>query len=561
MSNRIDQIRYIQGDSPTIDIDKVPLESTIRSIRVSQRTHTSDNKEDNRTGIQLDKEVKESIREEERSSLVDRKEKRVFNEHGIKRSIRSSKGMHSLSVLFILLAEFFERFAYYGIKSMLFVYLSIFFGYSRERSISYVHGFVFLSYLSTLLGGLLSDKVFGKYITIGLFLICYIVGAFFLIGSALIRSGRLLSVGLVLVAGSAGGIKPSISSLGGDQFDKDDVKSISFFFNVFYFSVNASSALALFFMPLLVLRPCLDHDTCFSFGFSFSFISLCLALIVFIGIPVHRLIAMIKKNRTTLWYSTSKSSKLPLTKTTEESDSITDRSEKNRDSRIPDLSSALISKVDMPIRTSSTGILEIIKGILPLSVGWMMYDQQSSTWIYQGRKLNQIVTSLGYSFTISPVQLQVLNAIVLVCILPFFNQITKRILNYLSLSSRSESKMIYGMVFFSLAFLLSSVLEISLVFTKNISILWQIPQIVLLTIGEAFIGTTGLEYSYTMASDNSKALVLSLWYLNMALGNLIVIVLTYLFKFLGLPLANQSLLYLSLGLFTTAYMSVPNLTH
>ena len=77
---------------------------------------------------------------------------------------------------FILGSEFCERYAYYGLRSILPLYLTYFIGFDEDSSTVIYHAFVTLSYLFALLGGAIADGYLGKFKTI-LYLSCiYAVG-------------------------------------------------------------------------------------------------------------------------------------------------------------------------------------------------------------------------------------------------------------------------------------------------------------------------------------------------------------------------------------------------
>uniref|UniRef100_A0A1I7UN98 Oligopeptide transporter 1 n=2 Tax=Caenorhabditis tropicalis TaxID=1561998 RepID=A0A1I7UN98_9PELO len=64
----------------------------------------------------------------------------------------------------------------------------------------------------------------------------------------------------------------------------------------------------------------------------------------------------------------------------------------------------------------------------------------------------------------------------------------------------------------------------SLVCHNRVSILWQIPQYVIITAGEVMFSITGLEFAYTEASPQLKSVVQALWLFTTAVGDLIVVV-------------------------------------
>lgn len=57
-------------------------------------------------------------------------------------------------------------------------------------------------------------------------------------------------LGLFIIAVGTGGIKPCVSSFGGDQFDTYQVVMVALFFSVFYFAINVGSVIATFVAPL-----------------------------------------------------------------------------------------------------------------------------------------------------------------------------------------------------------------------------------------------------------------------------------------------------------------------
>ena len=59
-------------------------------------------------------------------------------------------------------------------------------------------------------------------------------------------------LGLALIAIGTGGIKPCVSSFGGDQFKlPEQARQLQTFFSVFYFSINAGSLISTVLTPVL----------------------------------------------------------------------------------------------------------------------------------------------------------------------------------------------------------------------------------------------------------------------------------------------------------------------
>ncbi|XP_023179623.2 peptide transporter family 1 isoform X2 [Drosophila hydei] len=58
----------------------------------------------------------------------------------------------------------------------------------------------------------------------------------------------------------------------------------------------------------------------------------------------------------------------------------------------------------------------------------------------------------------------------------------------------------------------------------TLSILWQLPQIVIMTAAEIMFSVTGLEFSFTQAPTSMKSVLQACWLLSVAIGNMIVVI-------------------------------------
>lgn len=59
---------------------------------------------------------------------------------------------------------------------------------------------------------------------------------------------------------------------------------------------------------------------------------------------------------------------------------------------------------------------------------------------------------------------------------------------------------------------------------NSLSMLWLIPQYVIMTLGEVMYSVTGLEFSYSQAPESMKSVLQACWQLTVAIGNLIVVI-------------------------------------
>uniref|UniRef100_A0A1I7TXQ6 Oligopeptide transporter 1 n=1 Tax=Caenorhabditis tropicalis TaxID=1561998 RepID=A0A1I7TXQ6_9PELO len=69
---------------------------------------------------------------------------------------------------------------------------------------------------------------------------------------------------------------------------------------------------------------------------------------------------------------------------------------------------------------------------------------------------------------------------------------------------------------------------LQIVQSNSVSILWQIPQIMVITAAEILFSVTGYEFAYSQSAPSMKALVQALWLLTTAIGDMIIVIITLL---------------------------------
>uniref|UniRef100_A0AAY4CG87 Solute carrier family 15 member 1a n=1 Tax=Denticeps clupeoides TaxID=299321 RepID=A0AAY4CG87_9TELE len=173
---------------------------------------------------------------------------------------------YPVSIFFIVVNEFCERFSYYGMRAVLVLYFKYFLLWDEDLATSIYHAFVALCYLTPILGAIVADSWLGKFRTIIYLSIVYAIGQIVMAVSAIHditdtdRNGTpdnmtfhvaLSMLGLVLIALGTGGIKPCVSAFGGDQFEEHQTTQRSTFFSVFYLCINAGSLLSTIITPIL----------------------------------------------------------------------------------------------------------------------------------------------------------------------------------------------------------------------------------------------------------------------------------------------------------------------
>src|SRR2546425_4900197 len=160
-------------------------------------------------------------------------------------------------VPFIVGNEAAERFSYYGMNSILVIFMTKHLLDAQGRpdhmtepqADAWYHTFVSCLYFLPLLGAFLGDAVLGKYRTILFLSIVYCFGHLAL---AVDHTRLGLTISLGLIALGAGGIKPCVSANVGDQFGASNQHLLSRVFSWFYFSINFGAAFSTQLIPWLL---------------------------------------------------------------------------------------------------------------------------------------------------------------------------------------------------------------------------------------------------------------------------------------------------------------------
>ena len=161
-------------------------------------------------------------------------------------------------VPYIIGNEAAERFSFYGMRSILIVFMTQYvvtrggaadhMGNAEARQ--YFAMFVSAVYFMPIFGAILAEGFLGKYTTIFWLSIVYCFGHFALALDDT-RMGLLLGLGLISLG--SGGIKPCVSANVGDQFGESNKHLLSKVFGWFYFSINAGSFISTILCPVLLI--------------------------------------------------------------------------------------------------------------------------------------------------------------------------------------------------------------------------------------------------------------------------------------------------------------------
>ncbi|KAL6642567.1 hypothetical protein ACP70R_020748 [Stipagrostis hirtigluma subsp. patula] len=158
----------------------------------------------------------------------------------------------------ILGVEFCECMVFFAISKNLVTYLTTVLHESKVAAARNVSAWVGACFLMPLFGAFIADTYWGRYWTIIVFVLVYIIAMLILIASASLQvfssssnhgdvHRAMVYLGLYLVAIASGGVKPCTSTFGADQFDINDPVEVAkkgSFFNWYYFLISTSSLLS-----------------------------------------------------------------------------------------------------------------------------------------------------------------------------------------------------------------------------------------------------------------------------------------------------------------------------
>ncbi|XP_013877668.1 solute carrier family 15 member 1b [Austrofundulus limnaeus] len=371
---------------------------------------------------------------------------------------------YPISIFFIVVNEFCERFSYYGMRAVLVLYFKYFLQWDDDFATTIYHTFVALCYLTPILGAIIADSWLGKFKTIVYLSIVYAVGQVVMAVGAihditdLDKDGTpdnmafhiaLSVVGLILIALGTGGIKPCVAAFGGDQFEDDQEKQRSTFFSIFYLSINAGSLLSTVITPILRAQKCGIHtqQQCYPLAFGVPAALMVVALIVFIVgsgmynkvppagnilVKVCKCISFAIKNR-----FRHRSPEYP------KRDHWMDWAEEKYDK-------LLIAQVKM--------VLKVLFLYIPLPMFWALFDQQGSRWTLQA-------TTMDGNFglmVIQPDQMQTVNPILILVLVPIMDSVVYPLVSKCKLNFTPLKRMTVGMFLAALAFVSAALVQIKI---------------------------------------------------------------------------------------------------
>jgi POT family proton-dependent oligopeptide transporter len=413
---------------------------------------------------------------------------------------------HPPAIWFFFWGEFAERSSYYGMRAILFLYMTQVIRYSDTHATPLYSAFKMACYFLPLLGGWLADRWFGRYWTIVGFSVPYVLGHFIL-G---IPNEVALLIALALLAGGSGVIKPNISTLLGQTYDekrpgKERLRSAAFLW--FYFAINVGALISQLALPEIRQRYIRAHLSpelqeqaaelarrgediakiappevvadAYRVAFQFPAWLMVISLTVFAA--GKRFYALEKREHHVL--------------TPEE-------------------------------RRLQWQTLVRLFGIFALVIlFWTGYEHNDTLWVAFIRDYVNLQIP-GLSRPIAPDQLQFLNALFVIILIPTFNIVFALLDPDVKIFTQMR-KVLAGFALTALAIGIMSLAGFRAQGqSEKVSFLWPASAYIVLTFGEVLLYGTMLELAYTAAPKSMKGFITACFLLTNTLGNFVNILWT-----------------------------------
>ncbi|CAF0999994.1 unnamed protein product [Adineta steineri] len=460
-----------------------------------------------------------------------------------------------LSAWLIVVCELCERFAFYGLSGPFQNYIQFpeakgnntqpgALDRGQQTATAITTYFQFFAYLTPIAGAILADQFWGKYKTIMVACIIYMVGLLVLVLTSIppsIHAGVAfpgLIIAITIIGLGTGGVKSNVSPLMAEQYTVtksvvreikgkkkiiDPKITVQSMFNWFYWAINigAISSIATtniekyhsfwlaYLVPLVV--------------FTGSIIVLIVGRKRYILTPptgslllrAGRVLMKAIRMRSKLGKRVDRPHFLDYAK--EIPSSPINEDEQNTVAQLSE--NQFIDDFKQAIRACRV--------FLFYPFYWICYNQLSTNLVSQAAQMN-----------VGPLPndvLQNIDPLVLIVFIPIFDKVIYPTLRRFKIKFPSIVRITCGFICVSIAMAWAAFVQHQIYstgpnydFTKpcpgcprfnNIVVAWQIPTYFFIAISEIFASITGLEYAFTQAPASMKSIVMSLYLFTSAIGS------------------------------------------
>ncbi|KAK7076255.1 hypothetical protein SK128_027938 [Halocaridina rubra] len=354
------------------------------------------------------------------------------------------------SSFFILAGYLLERFVYYGLFGAAVFYMQRMLGFTSSSASMVKAVMEGLIYLAPIAGAVLADTYLGKARTVFLMCCGYTVGAAIYSLSSItpimssVGAAQFTGIiGLLVLGLCAGLMKAVYSSLGADQFkvpeQREEQKR---FFYAFYWMINAGAFAGQFMTSQLRDTVQCFGDDCYFLPYAILVVLMVVSTAIFAAgrsryiesPPDTMLIGAIKCTYYAIKKSWDKDNRKPV-------EHWIDRSQDKYDAQ-------LIKDVKLTLRVL------LLFCCFPLF--WALFFQTSTGMIFQAKRLDGFIGS----YRVPPEMTSSVNALLILTLIPLFDQLLYPILDRIGVMTTNTSRMIVGMCFAVSSFIVYAIVNI-----------------------------------------------------------------------------------------------------
>lgn len=453
-----------------------------------------------------------------------------------------------------------ERFSFYGMRSILFVYIvdlytqsGHFGGGIDDLATAHYHLFTAGVYALPMIGAIIADRLLGKYRTIIYLSLVYCLGHAVLA----VTEGSIygLWAGLGLIAVGSGGIKPCVSAHVGDQFGRGNWFRLRSVYQIFYFIINLGAMISMLLIPWLLDRY--GASVAFALPGILMFIATAAFWAgrnVFIHVPAQpagRLGMLDTLSSVALFMSvghlffTGAAGVEVVAAATlgflalgvllfawRQRISPDDgfltvmlysigRFLKARAGERRSFFAPAVERFGRETAEGPIAVLKIGSVFLLVSVFWALFDQTGSSWVRQAQMMDPRIWG---DIEALPSQIQALNPFLVMVLIPLANLAVFPAVERLGIRATPLRRMTAGMLIASVSFVVVALIQIRIEASpaQSVNVAWQLIPYLIITFSEILVSITGLEFAYSQAPRRMKSTIMGFWLLAVALGNVLV---------------------------------------
>ncbi|RWR81575.1 protein NRT1/ PTR FAMILY 5.6 [Cinnamomum micranthum f. kanehirae] len=482
--------------------------------------------------------------------------------------LRASTGVWKAS-LFIIALELSERLSFFAINMNLVTYFTNILHQDVKTAAKNVNYWLGVTTMMPLMGGLIADAYLGRFLTVVVSSIFYLMALILLIMSQFVQSLKpyhtelhkaIFFTAIYMISIATGGHKPSLESFGADQFHDDhpeERKQKMSYFNLWSFSLCGGLLLG-----VTVVVYVQDNV---SWGIAVVILTSAMAittLVFLMGRPFYRyrapegspfipmlqvLVAALAKRN--LPYPSDSSQLYEVPKSQKGNKRLLQHTRKlrflDKAAIIETYEENNIPSTEKPINpwrlTTVTEVesMKLLINMVPIWLSSLMFGvcmaQTSTFFIKQGSVMNR---KLAHNFKIPPASMSALNATAALITILIYDRILVPLLRRVTRNERGISilqRVGFGMVLSMLAMGTAAIVERKRLGTVEkeavdatpMSVFWLAPQHMIFGVADAFTLVGLQEYFYDQVPDAMRSLGIAFYLSVLGASNFLSSLLIY----------------------------------